>query len=1277
MATGPEDPSRRLPASEPKQVALGLDLGTTNSFAGMVKPGSTVVIPISPSPEPSGVLLVRSGDADAFERHYGNDAVARLRIHTAHPSSQKCVVYITDAKRAVMRVRDDGRRRGRGHDDTQAVSEDVVRAIEAQPGVTVGYTPAGFLVMSCGGGTSLAPHDVLAGVMRYWKGLAVSKLTSNEKIGLVVVTVPHSFDEAQRTAVLVAAERAGFGNVRLLPEPVAAAYGHELPSGVGDRPAQEEAWMVFDMGAGTLDVTVMVRRSAAGTREQLGAEQPQSKRARLDEPGDAGADEDEFSYLDVVSTAGSSRCGGRDIDDAVRRQLELAYAAAAPADQPHESSPELDAATYQEQRLAAETAKLALALQASAGVMWIPGVGKQPIDVNISRDGVKTSQEWRNLERRIAATLRDAWTGACDKRPGLKDAELSVLMVGGSSEFPLVKDAVEVALEQLPQERGRRRDRAAAKTTASNAWCADPMRCVANGAAKCARRLLDNPHEDVFQDVLAFSFGIEYRLQRGAHAVQTVFARNTTLPATTTLEPFATFEDNQETVAFNLLAYQGGTCGNAKDGRPMGTLEIGGLPARARGMVEFVLTVKVGSDYSLHMEATWSEPHGSEVGDKRGLEQGARSAPGGGESGSADDHRLNVNLHQQWRDVLERTTDILGATVVAAAEPGAAAAAAAEPGATVVAAAAEPGATVVAAAAEPGAAVVAAAAEPGATVVAAAAEPGATAAVPSAAAQSDQGLRGLPVPQLLTLAREGIDAVRKLSLTKRREGYAAPGGERMWSEERLLSLLVMLALFPKGTHNRWATISTEAGNLRGLPGESLSGLHAAQIARKAGADFVRACVEQMHGRFRRDGDSAAGGRVGAAPAEEPAQQEPAQQEPAQQERDMKAVPDADWADAGAGSLGGFGDGSGVAASGGEASAKSTGGGDVAMDGQDDGDGAGVEAPAAEAVPAAAGSDERAPRHDGAARTAPSGRDTSLPGTFEKGGPSPKSAVSTEVLGLADRALADVRSERPSLGRRGRMSEWDDYRVARVAALMFTLRETGKRVTAKSLLDLDASEDLPSLADLDNSAVTTLLKNNRLLAAVLGKMDSTFTAAQEEFAQQLLDQQGVAGGSDYDARMGSVAEHLDYWSQVSLAEVREELGKQRKLHLLLEPAGWTPHMERRLLWLFGVHGWDAMRPDVLRKWDQGTLHRLTATGQDEACARVATKAIVGHNGDLLFGPALGKLQHNLQVVREACSDADDRGMLFATFDELLGDDPFGPVCKGRQILAESGDGTRTT
>ena len=299
-----------------------------------------------------------------------------------------------------------------------------------------------------------------------------------------VITVPAYFDDAQRTATKEAGEIAGLDVLRIINEPTAAALAYGL-----DKEATDQTILVFDLGGGTFDVSVL-------------------------EIGDG--------VFEVKSTAGDTRLGGDDWDDKVMHWLVTSFKG------DHGVDLGADKMAMQRLKEAAEKAKIELSSLQSTQINlpFITATADGPLHLDYTLTRAKFQELTADLLERCRIPFEQALKDA-----GLSKGDLShVILVGGSTRMPAVTDLV-VSLTGSEPHKG-----------------VNPDEVVAVGAAVQAGVLKGDVKDVLLLDVTPLSLGIETK----GGVMTRLIERNTTIPTRRT-EVFTTAEDMQPSVEIHVL----------------------------------------------------------------------------------------------------------------------------------------------------------------------------------------------------------------------------------------------------------------------------------------------------------------------------------------------------------------------------------------------------------------------------------------------------------------------------------------------------------------------------------------------------------------------------------------------------------------------------------------------------------------------------------------------------------------------------------------------------
>lgn len=299
-----------------------------------------------------------------------------------------------------------------------------------------------------------------------------------------VITVPAYFDDSQRTATKEAGEIAGLNVLRIINEPTAAALAYGL-----EKSSQDETVLVFDLGGGTFDVSVL-------------------------EIGDG--------VFEVKSTTGDTHLGGDDWDQRIMDHLVKRFKDA------HGVDLSSDRMALQRLKEAAEKAKIELSQTQSTSVNlpFITATAAGPLHM----EEPLTRAQFEDMTSDLLARCQTAFEKAVADA-GVKVSDIDhVVLVGGSTRMPAVQELVEKISGRAPHKG------------------VNPDEVVAIGAAIQAGVLKGTVKDVLLLDVTPLSLGIE---TKGGITTRLI-ERNTTIPTKRT-ETFTTAEDNQASVEIHVL----------------------------------------------------------------------------------------------------------------------------------------------------------------------------------------------------------------------------------------------------------------------------------------------------------------------------------------------------------------------------------------------------------------------------------------------------------------------------------------------------------------------------------------------------------------------------------------------------------------------------------------------------------------------------------------------------------------------------------------------------
>lgn len=409
---------------------IGIDLGTTNSCVSVMEGGEPVVIPNAEGMRTTPSVVAFSKDGERI---------------VGEPAKRQAV---TNPDRTIASIK-----REMGRDHKVAID-----------------------------GKDYSPQEISAIILQKLKSDAEAYL--GDTVTEAVITVPAYFTDAQRQATKDAGKIAGLNVKRIINEPTAASLAYGL-----DKTDHEEKILVFDLGGGTFDVSIL-------------------------EIGDG--------TFEVLSTSGNNQLGGDDFDEVLVNYIADEFKKTEGVDLRQ------DKMSHQRLKDAAEKAKkeLSSTLNTNVNLPFITATAEGPKHLNMDISRAKFEELTAFLVEKTMEPTRKALADS-----GLSISEVDkVILVGGSTRIPAVQEAIKKFTGKEPHKG------------------INPDECVAIGAAIQAGVLAGDVKDVLLLDVTPLSLGIETL----GGVFTKIIERNTTIP-TKKSQVFSTAADNQTAVDIHVL----------------------------------------------------------------------------------------------------------------------------------------------------------------------------------------------------------------------------------------------------------------------------------------------------------------------------------------------------------------------------------------------------------------------------------------------------------------------------------------------------------------------------------------------------------------------------------------------------------------------------------------------------------------------------------------------------------------------------------------------------
>lgn len=378
-------------------------------------------------------------------------------------------------------------------------------------------------------GKPVRPEEISAKVLEKLKADAEKYL--GQKVTEAVITVPAYFNDSERQATINAGKIAGLDVKRIVNEPTAAALAY------GADKNKDQKIAVYDFGGGTFDISIL----------EIGSE----------------------GTFEVLATNGDTKLGGDDFDQAIFEYVMAEFKKETGIDLMN------DAMAVQRVRSASEKAKIELSAstQTEINEPFIAMNDGVPSNLNITLTRAKFEELIVPLVERSIEPCKKVLKDA-----GLQASQINeVILVGGSTRVPLVKQKVEQFFGKKPNE------------------SVHPDEAVALGAAIQAGIIQGDVKDVLLLDVTPLSLGIETL----GGVMTRMIERNTTIP-TSKSQVYSTAADNQDSVEIHILQ---GEREMAADNKSLGRFILSGIAPAPRGIPQIEVTFDIDASGVLHVTA--------------------------------------------------------------------------------------------------------------------------------------------------------------------------------------------------------------------------------------------------------------------------------------------------------------------------------------------------------------------------------------------------------------------------------------------------------------------------------------------------------------------------------------------------------------------------------------------------------------------------------------------------------------------------------------------------